>query len=205
MAMLRVTYLNRAPRSHSSFPHQNSAGNCEMTDSMNKRFFIPVLTEAQPTSPSTTKTCDRGAKKGRRIRRDGFPGRRVGVASARCQRPQAAGNEAQAGRARSNRRPIKVHRPWGSYHRSTMAIVTRSSVSSSSRTAASRSITIVPSIGSWYGARLTVNEFVKTVHEDQIDLYPDRRRAPVGKSRRDSAGADRVQTGSYLGEDTSSA
>lgn len=46
---------------------------------------------------------------------------------------------------------IKVHRPWGRINRSTMGTATRSNASSSSRAAGRRcrSITIVPSTGSW--------------------------------------------------------
>ncbi len=90
---------------------------------------------------------------------------------------------------------LKVHRPWGSYQ----------SVDNGDRHQVKR---IIVKPGSrlslqkhhhrsehWIvvrgAAKVTINDTVKTVHENEFDLYPDRRGAPAGKPRQDPARTDR--------------
>ena len=97
-----------------------------------------------------------GAGRRRRSRGGGDAGRRAGVAPEGRQRPEAAGGEAEGRRARGDRGSHQGAPALGHpTNRSTMAIVTRSSASSSSRAAGCRcrSITIAPNTGSWCAAR----------------------------------------------------
>ena len=88
---------------------------------------------------------------------------------------------------------LKVHRPWGSYQsidngdrHQVKRIVVKPGGRLSLQKHHHRSEHWIVVHGT---ARVTVNELVKTVHE-RVNLYSDRRRAPVGKSR-NFAGADR--------------
>ena len=90
---------------------------------------------------------------------------------------------------------IKVHRPWGSYQsvdngdrHQVKRIIVKPGGRLSLQKHHHRSEHWIVVRGA---ARVTVNETVKTVHENEFDLYPDRRRPPAGKSRQDSAGTDR--------------
>ena len=89
---------------------------------------------------------------------------------------------------------LKVHRPWGSYQ----------SVDNGDRHQVKR-IVVKPGgrlslqkhhhrAEHWIvvrgAARVTVNDSVKTVHENEFDLYPHGRGAPAGKPRQDHAGTN---------------
>ena len=90
---------------------------------------------------------------------------------------------------------IKVHRPWGSYQsvdngerHQVKRIIVKPGGRLSLQKHHHRSEHWIVVRGA---ARVTVNELVKTVHENEFDLYPDRRGAPAGKPRQDPAGTDR--------------
>ncbi len=85
----------------------------------------------------------------------------------------------------------KVYRPWGSYQSLDMGVrhqVKRIVVKPGGRLSLQRHF---HRSEHWVVVRgtaiVTVNELVKTVHENEFDLYPDRRRASHGKSGKNSA------------------
>ena len=146
------------------------------------------------------------ARRRRRSRGGCDAGCRAGVAAKGRQRAEAPGRKAEDRRARGDRGSHSGFTgPGARINRSTMATVTRSSESSSSRAAGSRcrSIITARSTGSWCAgaARVTVNELVKTVHENK-SIY-----IPIGAVHRlENPGKIvleliEVQTGSYFGED----
>ena len=90
---------------------------------------------------------------------------------------------------------LKVHRPWGSYQsvdigerHQVKRIVVKPGGRLSLQKHHHRSEHWIVVRGA---ARVTVNETVKTVHENEFDLHPDRLGPPAGKPRQDPAGTDR--------------
>ncbi len=90
---------------------------------------------------------------------------------------------------------LKVHRPWGSYQsldtgdrHQVKRIIVKPAGRLSLQKHHHRSEHWVVVRGA---ALVTVNDMQKIVHENEFDLYPDRRHAPAGKSRQDSARTDR--------------
>ena len=141
----------------------------------------------------------------RRPRGGGDAGCHAGVAAEGCQRAEAAGGETEDVAPQVTEDHIKVHRPWGSYQsvdngdrHQVKRIIVKPGGRLSLQKHHHRSEHWIVVRGA---ASVTVNELVKTVHENESIYIPIGATHRLENPGKISLELIEVQTGSYLGED----